>query len=151
MIASAEWEIAYGLPPSTLACFAGRAAACAAGLRLGDAAGRAISDGAIALQPTWRFSTQNLEDGEVFLSLVLKAVGPQRFLEFWTTALPVDSALTLALRQPAGEWTGRWQRSYPRTLRVTPRAGTGEVLAGVLEIAVAVGCAILIGQRRQGG
>jgi hypothetical protein len=151
ILSSGPPEIAYGLPPAVLACFAGRAAACTAELRIGDRPGVSAPDGAIALRPPWRFDDQRLVDAGVFLARVLHTIGPQRFLEFWNTTLPVDSALTLALRQPAGEWTGRWQRSYPRTLRVTPRAGGGEVISALLEIAVALGCTVLIGQRREVG
>lgn len=151
MLASGTWEIAYGLPPTVVACFMGRASACAEGLREGDGPGSGETDSAIPLAPSWRYETLRMVDGEVFLSRVLEATGPQRFLEFWNTTLPVDSALTLALRRPVGEWVVGWQAGYPHGFAITPRADARAAILSALEIVAAVGAALLIARRREVG
>src|SRR2546422_7095903 len=47
-----------------------------------------------------------------YLADVAREVGHDRFLRFWNSPDPVDTALATALKMPVGEWTERWQRRF---------------------------------------
>jgi hypothetical protein len=83
----------------------------------------------------WR--VQHLLPGERYLGDVARAVGRDRFLSFWTSPLPVDTALAAALKRPVGEWTADWQRDFVRPIRLGPAPPLGG-LAIALAIAVLV-------------
>jgi len=102
------WEGIYGLKFSAVACLGGRPPACLASVREGDTGRPGSARVVVPLSP-WRFSRMDLLGGGRWLSDVVRATGDARFREFWLTELPVDSALTLALRRPVGEWTVGWQ------------------------------------------
>jgi len=86
-----------------------------------------------------------LIEGERFLGDVARAVGRDRFLTFWTSAQPVDTALAAALKRPVGEWTADWERAFVRPIRLGPTpplGGMGIALAiAVFAIVVVTGTA----------
>jgi hypothetical protein len=143
------WGGIYSYPFSTVACFAGRKAVCRRDLAGGDAGPDGPLPGIVVPSDPWDVRKIRLIGAESFLSDVARAVGEDRFQEFWTTSLPVDSALTLALHRPVGEWTVAWQR------RVSPAPPLGAAvhpLDAVLGIALAlllVGLAMLGQNRRE--
>src|SRR5256886_14486627 len=58
----------------------------------------------------WR--GQRLLYSDRYLADVAREVGHDRFLRFWNSPDPVDTALATALKMPVGEWTERWQRRF---------------------------------------
>ena len=104
------WTAIYFMPHTAVSCLAGRPAGCRDALRMGDGTGK-LPDGGLVIRSDlrWRFDRQGLVGAPYLLSAVLREAGPRRFAEFWQTDLPVDSALTLALARPVGEWTAEWE------------------------------------------
>ena len=143
------WKSVYSFPSATVACLAGRTVGCRAAVldgadaEVGDAIPRVVR-----LEQRW-WRTQRLLPGERFLSDVARAVGRDRFLRFWGSPLPVDTALAAALRMPVGEWTVRWQRGYVRPLRLGAAAPLGASLLALVLGAVAVVSVALTASRRQ--
>ena len=129
------WGGLYALPFSTVACLAGREEVCRRDLTAGDAAQTAARPGIVVPPDPWDARKTRLVGAERFLADVMHAVGEDRFQEFWTTSLPVDSALTLALHRPVGEWTVEWQR------RMLPPPPLG---AGVRPLDAALGVALVL-------
>jgi len=79
-----------------------------------------------------------------YLADVAREVGHERFLRFWNSPDPVDTALATALKMPVGEWTERWQRRFVPRLPLGPAAPLsatviGLVLGGAAVIAIALG------------
>lgn len=143
-----SWISLYALPFGTIRCALGRVDACLEQIRRGDndhpgtgVVGRAAEG--------WDLRQMQLIGAEQLLARVLATAGPERFADFWTTTLPVDSALTLALGEPVGEWTARWQRSQLPFLHVGPAPRPGSVLMGLVVSIGAVGAAMAIGMRRE--
>jgi hypothetical protein len=95
----------------------------------------------------WR--TQRLLPGERYLSDVAREVGRDRFQSFWTSTLPVDSALATALKQPVGEWTSQWERRFIAPIRLGAAAPLGATAIALLLGAVAVLAVMLTASRRQ--
>jgi len=104
----------------------------------------------VQLEQRW-WRTQRLLPGERFLADVARVVGRDRFLRFWSSPLPVDTALALALRKPVGEWTADWQRSYAPRLRLGAAAPLGAYILSLLLAALAVSGVALTVSRRQVG
>ena len=79
-----------------------------------------------------------LVEGQRFLGDVARTVGRDRFLTFWTSPLPVDTALAAALKRPVGEWTADWQRDFVRPIRLgpTPPLGGGAIALAIAALAV---------------
>ncbi|MGH7532135.1 MAG: hypothetical protein ACREL4_02480, partial [Gemmatimonadales bacterium] len=105
------WEILDEMRPVAHACLGGRASACRTAVADGD--GESITDSfprILEPNPGYAFTLVGLLEGAHYLFDVADDAGPQRFQEFWNTTLPVDSALSLALRKPVGRWTAEWQR-----------------------------------------
>ena len=92
---------------------------------------------------------QDLVPGERYLSDVARDVGRDRFLGFWSSTLPVDTALALALKKPVGQWTAEWQRSYVPRLRLGAAAPLGAYLLALLLGALAVTSVAFTASRRQ--
>lgn len=145
------WERIYTFSPATVACLAGRPAGCRDAV-VGGANDDARADSLprlvrVELRRWWQ--AQALIPGERYLSDVAHAVGHERFLGFWSSPLPVDSSLALALRRPVGEWTAEWQHRYTRRLRLGPAAPvTAYALAVVIGVLVLCG-AVITARRRQ--
>jgi hypothetical protein len=95
----------------------------------------------------WR--TQRLLPGERYLGDVARTVGRDRFLSFWTSALPVDTALAAALKRPVGEWTADWQRDFVSPIRLGPAAPLGSVAIALAIAALAVALVAGRASRRQ--
>jgi len=90
-----------------------------------------------------------LVEGQRFLGDVARAVGRDRFLTFWTSGLPVDTALAAALKRPVGEWTAEWQRDFVRPIRLGPAPPLGSVTIALALAALAVALVAVTASRRQ--
>jgi hypothetical protein len=144
------WDMIYRFSPSTVACLGGRAEACAAAVL--DESGPGYRDTAPSLIATefrgfWR--TQRLLPGERFLGEVASDIGRERFVQFWSSPEPVDTALAAALRMPVGEWTARWERRHVPRLRLGPAQPPGAVALALLLAVAAVGAVAASARRRQ--
>jgi hypothetical protein len=143
------WEMVYGLPSETVACLAGRADGCRRAVTYG-----ATEEGVIptpdvirADRRWWR--PRRLISGERYLADVQRAVGRERFLAFWNSTLPVDTALSAALRRPVGEWTAEWQRQFAQPLRLGAAPPWGAVVLSLLLGISAVALVMITARRRQ--
>jgi len=143
------WDGVYRFPPATVACLAGRPDGCRSAVLEGadDGARIAVPEIVRLEQGWWR--KQRLLPGERFLADVARDVGRDRFQTFWTSPLPVDTALAAALRQPVGEWTERWERRFIQPIRLGAAAPLGATLLALLFAAVAVSAVALVASRRQ--
>jgi len=135
------WQRVYMFPPSSVACMAGRAAGCRAALLRG-----ASDDGAIPVPNVvradrrwWRM--QDFVAAHRLLADVQVEIGRERFRTFWTSPLPVDSALSAALKQPIGEWIAAWQRQYVAPVRLGPAA---PLLSCVLGLMLGAGALVVV-------
>lgn len=143
------WKSVYSFPSATVACLAGRTAGCRAAVLDGaDAEGVDAIPRVVRLERRW-WRTQRLLPGERFLSDVARAIGRDRFLRFWSSPLPVDTALATALKMPVGEWTAQWQRGYVPPLRLGAAAPLGASLLALALGAIAVISVALTVSRRQ--
>lgn len=143
------WEYIYNQKTPAIACIAGRSAGC----RDAVLAGATDEGGGPALRfvrtdrEFWR--SQRLIGSAHYLSDIVFEVGRARFLEFWNSSLPVDTALARALRRPVGEWTISWQRRFAPRVSLGPSAPLIASLLAVLLAAGAVACVALTVRRRQ--
>jgi hypothetical protein len=87
--------------------------------------------------------------GERYLADVAREVGRERFLRFWNSSLPVDTALAAALRAPVGEWSARWQRRFGPRLPLGPAAPLSAMLLGIVLGGAAVASVVLTASRRE--
>jgi hypothetical protein len=124
------WRSVYGYPPDGVGCLGGRPAACRRAV-LSGADGATIPH-LVTTEYWWR--EQVLPGGYHYLSDMVRDIGRDRFREFWSSELPVDTALAAALRRPIGQWTQRWQATLVPVLPLGPAAGLGDSL-------LALGCA----------
>jgi len=130
------WEAIYSLPPTAVACIASRPEGCRAAVLAGASDDRAIPfPDIVRIDRRWWRRIPGLVDGQRFLADVAHEVGRDRFLGFWTSALPVDTALAVALKRPVGEWTVDWERGFVRPIRLgsTPPLG-----AAIIAVAIAL-------------
>jgi hypothetical protein len=143
------WERVYSFPPATVACLAGRRAGCRDAVLEG--AGRRDEDSLPrVVRFEWRWwRTERMVLGERYLSDVARDVGRERFARFWSSPLPVDTALAAALKKPVGEWTEEWQRRYIPRLRLGAAAPPDAALLALLLAVAAVTSAALSASRRQ--
>lgn len=144
------WRIRYMMPPSAVGCLAGRAPRCRAAISEGDGEGPAAPAAIVPVSDnSWNFTRQRLVGGDHFLGAVLRHAGARRFTEFWRSPLPVDSSLTLALHQPAPEWTAGWQGR----ITVAPRFGPGlrprDLVAAIILSALALAAVLRASARRE--
>lgn len=143
------WEWIYQLPAPTVACLAGRAGACGetvlsrSGGGFGDALPRILT-----VQRRW-WQTQSVVPGERYLGDVARDIGRDRFLRFWNSTDPVDTALAAALKEPVGAWTARWERRFVPELPLGPAAPASAALVATLLAAAAVAAVALTAVRRQ--
>lgn len=143
------WEAIYALPPTAVGCLAGRPEACRAAVVAGASDGAAIPfPDIMRIDRTWN-RTQRLLEAQSFLADVAHEVGRDRFLTFWTSGLPVDTALAAALKRPVGEWTVAWQRHLAKPIRLGPAAPLGALGIALAIGALAVGIVTATASRRQ--
>lgn len=129
------WVGVYSFPPATVACLAGRPSGCRAAVLAGAAEERTIPIPNVVLVERRWWRVQQLLPGERFLGDVARTVGRDRFLDFWTSGQPVDTALAAALKRPVGEWTADWERGFVQPIRLGPTPPLGAV---VIAVAIAV-------------
>jgi len=139
------WDAIYSLPPTAVACLAGRPDGCRAAVVAGASDEPATPFPEI-MQVDRRWNRiQRLVEAGRYLGDVAHAVGRDRFLAFWTSPQPVDTALATALKRPVGEWTADWQRDFVRPIRLGPApplGGVGLALTiAMLAIAIVAGTA----------
>lgn len=143
------WEAVYTFPPATVACLAGRTSGCRAAVLTG-----ATDVGSVPFPEVVRFErrwwrAQHLVPGERFLADVAREVGRDRFQRFWTSPLPVDTALAAALKKPVGEWTEQWERRFVPRIRLGAAAPLSATVLALLLAAAAVAAVALTASRRQ--
>jgi hypothetical protein len=142
------WDAIWRSPPATLACLGGRAPACRAAVLRGAVTSDDSVSRIVTTEGRWWLG-QSLIPGERYLADVAAAVGPERFLRFWNSPLPVDTTLTLALGEPIGDWTTRWERRFSPPLPLGPAAPLGATALSLLVAAFAVWLAAMAASRRQ--
>jgi hypothetical protein len=143
------WEAVYSFPPATVACLAGRSSGCRAAVLAGADRDRSMTiPQVVRIERRW-WRTQHLLPGERYLSDVARAIGRDRFLSFWTSPLPVDTALAAALKQPVGEWTEQWERRFVPRIRLGAAAPLDATALALVLAAAAVALVALRASRRQ--
>ena len=142
------WDYIYHQSFPAVACLAQRVAACREAVLAGTGN---ESEPSVVLMSGPRFwRRQRLFGGTFYMSDVAREVGRDRFLEFWNSPMPVDTALGRALRRPVGEWTASWQqRLLPAQLRLGASAPVGASLLAAFLAVVAVATVALTARRRQ--
>ena len=147
------WEYLYHQSFPAVACIAGRAAGCREAVLAGAGDERHASLPSIIATDRGFWRRQRLISSTTYLSRVAHEIGRDRFLEFWTSPLPVDSALSRALRQPVGDWTAAWQRRLlggaGGQLRLGASAPLSSSLLAILLAAVAVATVALTVRKRE--
>ena len=147
------WEYIYHQPFPAVACIAGRATGCREAVLAGSGDERHAPPPSIVATDRGFWRRQRLISSTTYLSRVANEIGRDRFLEFWTSPLPVDSALSHALRQPVGDWTAAWQRrvvgSAGGELRLGASASLSASLLAVLLAAVALATVALTVHKRE--
>ena len=140
------WVEVYQYPPAAIGCLAGRAADCRA----------AVLEGAGTTEPPPRVVTterwwwhQSLAGGEHYLADAVRSLGHERFQRFWSSELPVDTALAEAFRKPVGEWTRGWQASVVPPVRLGPAVPAASALLGLLLATAAVSIVVRSVSRRE--
>jgi hypothetical protein len=143
------WDAVYSYPPGAVACIAGRAAACRGSVLAGaaDDTPTPVPDIMRIDRRWWR--TQRLAEAQRFLADVAHDVGRDRFLTFWTSPLPVDTALAAALKRPVGEWTADWQRDLVPSVRLGPAPRAGAVAIALTLAILALAVVTVTASRRQ--
>jgi len=142
-----EWPTVYGFAPRTVGCLGSRPTACAEAVRDGDGGG--ARSRLLVPDSPWDLRSIRLIGGDHYLVDVLRAAGDDRFLEFWNTTLPIDSALAVALKTPVGDWTVQWQRGIMPTIPLTPILRLHEWLPGLFVIGLALGLVVVLVRRRE--
>jgi len=146
------WRSVYQFPVSAIGCMAGRALSCRAAVLsgaeewTGDSLPRFLESDA---RGWWR--GQRVLNSDRYLADVAREVGHDRFLRFWASPEPVDTALATALKMPVGEWTARWQRRFVPRLPLGPAAPLSATVLGLLLGGAAVVVIALGATRRQVG
>jgi len=144
------WDAIYALPPTAVACLASRPEGCRAAVLAGASDDPVIPfPDIVGMDRRWWRTNPRLVEGRRFLGDVAREVGRDRFLSFWTSALPVDTALAAALKRPVGEWTADWQRDLVRPIRLGPAPPLGAVAIALLIAALAVAVVAVTASRRQ--
>ncbi len=140
-----SWWSVYRFPVTAIACLGGRTMSCGAAVLWGAEETTDDSPPQFLESDTrgwWR--SQRVLYSDRYLAEVAREVGHDRFLRFWSSTEPVDTALAAALKMPVGEWTVRWQRRFVPRLPLgaappTSSAALGILLAGLAVVAVALG------------
>lgn len=143
------WDAIYSLPPQAVGCLAGRAAQCRAAVLSGtsDEPATPVPD-VLRIDRSWG-RVPRVVGAPRFLGDVAHEVGRERFLAFWTSPLPVDTALAAALERPVGDWTAEWQRQFTRPIRLGPVAPVGASGIAFAIAALALMAVARVASRRQ--
>jgi hypothetical protein len=144
------WDAIYSLPPEAVACLAHRPDGCRAALLWGASDDPVIPfPDFMRIDRRWWVRVPRLAEGHRFLADVAREVGRERFRSFWTSALPVDTALAAVLKRPVGEWTADWQGDLAQPIRLGPAAPLGA--SGIALVIAALALTIVAGMasRRQ--
>ena len=140
------WGQVYRYPPNAIACLAGRLENCRAAVLSGDRA-TGPSPSVLTTERWWWH--QGLVGGDHYLADVVRSIGPERFRRFWSSDLPVDTALATALRMPVGEWTRGWQAGLVPPIRLGPSVSPGSVTLSLLLAAMALAFVLRTVARRE--
>ena len=132
-----------------MACLAGRPSGCRAAVLAGAAEERTIPIPNVVLVERRWWRVQHLLPGERYLGDVARTVGRDRFLDFWTSGQPVDTALALALKRPVGEWTADWERGFVRPIRLGPMPPLGAMVIALAIAVIALAAVAATAWRRQ--
>lgn len=139
------WGYVYQYEPDAVACMAGRPEACRrTALARGTGAALPIAS---AEPPGWK--PPSPAGAWRYMADLADAIGPERFQHFWNSDLPVDTALTAAMRMPVGEWTRRWQATVVPPIRLGPVAPPSAMVLATLLGVAAVVLVMLTATRRQ--
>lgn len=141
------WQV-YRHQPAGVACLAGRREGCRSAVMGGPQPGHDPSHLVLIDRRWWR-RPPALAGGERYLADVVRSVGHERFLRFWNSELPADSALAEALRMPVGDWTRRWQADFVPQIQLGPAPAAGSALLGLLLAAAAMGIVLRTVPRRE--
>lgn len=139
----------YNLPFNTVACLGGRLDACRRALQSGDSEQDRPVRRVVSPSYHWRDAESRILRRELFFSHVYRQVGDETFQELWTTTLPIDSALTVALRKPAAEWSYDWQLHGRRPLRLGAAPSLVEAGMALLIAGLALGLVAYVSRWRQ--
>jgi hypothetical protein len=144
------WDYIYHQSPAAIACLGARVEGCREAVLAG--AGGEAGSGAVGRFITtertfWR--RQRLMGGTHYLADVVRELGRDRFLEFWNSPLPADTALAAALREPVGQWTEAWQHRFAARIPLGPQVPFTASLLALLLAAAAIGCIAVTVRRRQ--
>ena len=145
-----QWGTVYRFPITAIGCLAGRTLSCRAGVLSGAEA--ATDDSLprfLESEPRRWWWGQRVLYSDRYLADVAREVGHDRFLRFWNSPDPVDTALATALKMPVGEWTERWQRRFVPRLPLGPAAPVSATVIGLLLGGAAVAVVSLGAKRRQ--
>jgi hypothetical protein len=144
------WDWVYHQSFPAVACLGGRVAGCRQAVLAGSGGDWRDSVARVLMPNRVWWRQQRLIGSERYLADVARAVGPERFVRFWNSPLPVDSALAAALHEPVGEWTARWQRSLgPPLPPLGAAAPLDSALLGLVLAAGALASVALTAVRRQ--
>ncbi len=144
------WGSIYGFPVTAIGCLAGRTLSCRAGVLSG--AEEATADSLprfLESEPRRWWWGQRVLYSDRYLADVAREVGHDRFLRFWNSPDPVDTALAAVRKMPVGEWTERWQRRFVPRLPLGPAAPLSATVIGLLLGGAAVAVVSLGAKRRQ--
>ncbi len=139
----------WSMSATTLGCLGGRPRACRDAVIEGAAYSTQESIARFVTPSDWWWRRMRLVDGDRYLADVARAVGPERFLQFWTSEDPVDTALSAALKMPVGEWTVRWQQQFVPRLPLGAAAPLTASALGCLLAVAAVASTAVSARRRQ--
>src|SRR5207253_9216453 len=133
------WRSVYHFPVTAIGCMAGRTTSCRAAVLSGAAEWTGDSlPRFLESDPRAWWRGQRLLFSDRYLADVVREVGHDRFLRFWSSTEPVDTALATALKTPVGEWTERCQRRLVPRLRPGPAPPATPTLLGLLLAGAAV-------------
>ena len=144
------WSRVYQFPVTAIGCMAGRTMSCRAGVLSG--AEQASDDSPprfLDSDPGRWWWGQRVLYSYRYLADVAREVGHDRFLRFWNSPEPVDTALAAVLKMPVGEWTERWQRRFVPRLPLGPAAPLSATVIGLLLGGAAVAVVAVGARRRQ--
>ncbi|HTI03839.1 MAG TPA: hypothetical protein VL549_00870 [Gemmatimonadales bacterium] len=144
------WDAIYSLPPTAVGCLAARSDACRAAVLAGasDDQSFPVPD-IVRIERRWWDRVPRLAAGQRLLGDIATSIGRERFLTFWTSTQPVDTALALALKRPVGDWTTDWQRDFVDPIRLGPMMPLGGLAIACAIAGLALAIVVISASRRQ--